>query len=361
MIVYYLGIPGSGKSYSGVNTIYNNFTDNKDAKRDLKKDYNNCYTNINEFKFDKCHDVYFFDFEVFYKQLEELHTMYKNKATDDALIEKAKEFNIYKTLFVLDECHQYFDVEKKVLVWWLTYHRHLYHDIILITQNLALVNSKYKPLAEAFYRAKPSSLTLNNKFFNYTYFTDSRMTKASRVNVKKVLKRKGVFELYHSGDSVDSKNVIKHFLLIALGLAVLLFALMYYFYGSKHNKIKEHTSHPAKVVPTEKRERKIVIQDNSTPDKKIDYSQKKFIVLNCSMSHCSNSNLDLPTKLLFKFEKMSLIHIFYKERISKYFTILYCSTNTDIYNFLSTKKPNNGANSENTQMLSNPTSLFTSK
>jgi len=414
MIVYYLGIPGSGKSYSGVNTIYDNFTNNEDAKKDLKKDYYNCYTNINEFKFDKCHHVYHLDFDELLEKLTILYNLAngieevskksdevidvvveekpkkkrgnvsskyideenknvevkkdskkkkvkKKKATDGELIAKAEELDIYRTLFVIDECHNFFDKQNKILVWWLTYHRHLYHDIILITQNLGLVHAKYKPLAEAFYRAKPNSLTLVSKYFNYTYFTDSRMTKASKVNTKKVLKRQGVFELYHSGDSVDSKNVIKHFLLIALGLTVLLFFLMYYFYGRKHQEIKEKSiSKPASVKTvstTEAAHVKTYILEDKHKDAKINYSQKKFIVLNCSISHCSNSSLDLPAELLFKFEKMNLIHVFYKEKISNSFTILYCSADLDVYNFLSSKSKG-GDNNAIEQTLNSPTAIF---
>jgi len=240
MLYYYLGIPGSGKSYAGVELIYNNFSDDKEAKKDKKFDWINCYTNINEFQFDKINNVYEFKFDDFYKQLEELYSIYNDKSkTDKDLIEKAIEFKIYKTLFVIDECHRYFDVQDKVLVWWLTYHRHLYHDLILITQSLGLIHAKYKPLAEAFFRAKPSSLTLNKKYFNYTYFTDSRLTQAGKVSVIKIKKNKKVFELYHSGDSVKSKNVIMRFLIIALLFAFVLFAIGYFYFYKKDKDIQE--------------------------------------------------------------------------------------------------------------------------
>ena len=80
---------------------------------------------------------------------------------------RAKKLNLYKALFVIDEAHNFFQTKDDVLVWWLTYHRHLYQDIFLITQNLALIDRKYKPLAEYFYKAVPSSLRLNKKVFKY--------------------------------------------------------------------------------------------------------------------------------------------------------------------------------------------------
>ena len=327
MIVYYLGIPGSGKSYSGVNLIYNNFTNNDDEKKDLKKGYINAYTNINEFRFDLCFNVIKFDYDVFLKNITFLHDMYKNKASDNELIEKAKEFNIYKTLFVLDECHQYFDVEKKVLIWWLTYHRHLYHDIIMITQNLALVNSKYKPLAEAFYKAKSSSLTLSNKFFNYMYYTESRMTKASFVNTVKVLKRDNVFKLYKSGDKVDSKNVIKRFIYISIGLAVLLFFIGFMFY---------HYIVPKKVQKIADKD--IVVQTKTFSPPISSYNSDNidgliFIQFICNNDMCSFKDKYFDIKVLSFARSTFDLHIINSRR---YFSsvLVSCSVNSSFLNFI---------------------------
>jgi len=347
MIVYYLGIPGSGKSYSGVNTIYDNFSTNKDAKKDLKKSYNNCYTNINEFKFDLVKNVFNFDFDVFTKQISILHDMYKDKKSDSELIEKAIEFKIFKTLFILDECHQFLDVERKILVWWLTYHRHLHHDIYLITQSLSLVNSKYKPLAESFYRAKSSSLTFNGSYFNYVWFTDSRLTQGSKVGVKKVKKRKEVFELYKSGDSVESKNIIKKFIIISLIFAVILFAIGYLFFYSKNQEIKKET----KSFNIEKNviQSRQIFNDTKTishDEEIMDYSEQKFFILNCTFSICSNDDIEFPLMLYSKFEKQGLIKVLFREVKSSSLINYYLSASNDFYNFLSIKNKSEVYNDE---------------
>ena len=341
MISYYLGIPGSGKSYSGVNTIYNNFSTNEDAKKDLKKDYEVCYTNINEFKYDLVSNVKKFDFDIFMEHLIILHDMYKKKADDTELITKAKELNLYKALFVLDECHNYLDVEKKPLVWWFTYHRHLYHDIILITQSLSLVNAKYKPLAEAFYKAKSSSLTLNKKYFNYMYYTEARLTKASYVNTIKVKKRQAVFKLYHSGDSVESKNIIKRFLMIAFFMVFVLFLLGYLFYYKKEKDInktssKSHKQDKVFTSSTSSNVNSVTSDSNNNIDD--DFEEKKLIIFNCSFSACSSNSLSLPPQLVKKFIDMELLHVYYREIISKSLTVYYLSTSTDFYNFLNSSK-----------------------
>ena len=301
MIVYYLGLPGSGKSYSGVNTIYNNFSDNEDAKRDLKKDYQVCYTNINEFKFDKVKNVYPFDEDDIFKKLNTLYEMYKKKATDEELIEKCKEYNLYKALFVLDECHKYFDVERKFLVWWLTYHRHLYHDLILITQSLALVNSKYKPLAEAFFKAKSSSLTLNKKYFNYMYYTESRLTRASFVNTVKVKKRQSVFDLYKSGDSIESKNVIKHFLYISLFFLALIGVFIFFFYDSKQKEI-HHDKASIPASSSHNSYKKSSYTSNEV-EENTDYTDSVYMKLICDLEMCSYQDIYFDIKLIYFAQK----------------------------------------------------------
>jgi len=247
MVIYLLGIPGSGKSYYAVNVIYDNFAKDipKNAKLSLKKDYLVCYTNIDGFNFDLVNNVYPLDFSKLLSQLEILYFMKMQGKSDEELIEKAKEFNIYKALFVIDEAHNYFNNDNKILVWWLTYHRHLYQDIILITQNLALIHSKYKPLSEMFLKAKPPSLSLSKKYFYYKHFTESRLSQASYVKTIKLLKKPEVFKLYHSGDKVVSENVILRFILFSFFFLVLLFAGFYFFFLSKLNDSKVKVDVPS--------------------------------------------------------------------------------------------------------------------
>jgi len=363
----------------------------------------NCYTNINEFKFDKINNVFNLDLDDFYEKLKILHSMYigksleddkvtnsdnlslsdnpdvrslsmeeykalkhievpekkqkLKKATDEQLINKAKELNIYKTLFVIDECHNFFDTNDLVKVWWLTYHRHLYHDIILITQNLSLVNSKYKSLAEAFYKAKPNSLILNKMYFNYTYFTDSRMSQNSKVNVKKVKKNKKVFELYKSGDSVKSKNVILYFLGISFFI-LLIFALMAYYYTTKTTEnIQEQKNIEKKQKKQDTKKMIKIVSSRSTNDN-IEYSDRKLIVFSCSYSSCTFSNFSYPTDLIQNFINEKELNVIYRQSINKAYFRLFVSSSSDFYDFLiSIKGVTNNEKSNNADNLD----LFSSK
>ena len=352
MIAYYLGIPGSGKSYAGVYTIFNNFSDDPKAKKDLKKDYISCFTNINQFNFDKVKNVYKFDFNQFYKHLTSLHRLYKKKEPDSVLIEKAKEFNIYKTLFVIDECHNFFDREDAVLVWWLTYHRHLYHDIFLITQNLALVHSKYKPLAEAFYMARPSSLKLSNKNFQYVYYTDKRLSKDSRVNIVKYPKVKEVFELYHSGDEVKSKNVVLHFVVISAVLLLILFIAGYYFFATfvpdDHKAKKDKSSHPATAVKNRSQSSTTSVSEGAS-SASADLSDKRFVKISCSLSSCTFGSSSFDPHVMTFLKEQDGFSLVYKKRVNARFYVFYALVDSSIYNafFLNSNGVENNEESVN--------------
>jgi len=339
MLCYFTGIPGSGKSYYAVNTLYNNFSKEAKNQKTFKKKYEYCYTNINGLKYDKLENVYPLDFEVLLKCLTRLHKHYKAKKDDAYLIRLSKRYKVNNALFIIDECHNEFGDLKTVLVWWLTYHRHLYHDIYLITQNLALVHAKYKPIAEAFYKAVPRSLSFNPLYFKYKYYVGSRMTKADYVNTIKIKKRKEVFALYVSGDNVEVKNLILKFVVIAVLIFALVFGIFTFISSyfkkqastkdASQNTVEQNTAFPhvkeVSVTPTSQ-------QDND------DFLSKKMLILNCSFSTCSNRDISLPPQLVKKFIDMELFHLYYKEEINNTLVVYYLSVSNDFYTFLNSTK-----------------------
>ena len=221
MINFLVGVPGSGKTYYAVNYIYNNYI--------LKDTDSHLYTNIAMFKFDLSDKFYQFDFDNFYSSLEILFNMYSSNYSEDDLVLKAKELNIFKADFVIDEAHNFFDKDNKILIWFLTYHRHLYCNVFLITQNLLLIHYKYKYLAEFFIKSKNSSISfMSSKYFYYTFFSDDKLTE--KVEVKKIKKDKKVFALYASADSVKSKNFFNKFFIYFIVLSF--FTILGFFFLS---------------------------------------------------------------------------------------------------------------------------------
>ena len=237
-ISFYTGIPRSGKSYKAVALIYNLFVDKEPNKLDSlltkvklksekKEDYINCYTNINQFNFDISPDIIKLDFEELQTKLTILYALYMEKNPDDVLIEKAKELNIFKSLFVIDECHNYLkSKENNVLVWWFTYHGHLYQDIILITQDLKLVNDEYKRVAEFFYKAVPQRLRFSKGTFKYRQYSSWQMYQKDYISTESLKANDKVFSMYVSGATVHTKPIIYKYLIIFF---ILILFVLYFF------------------------------------------------------------------------------------------------------------------------------------
>ncbi|MBN2965178.1 hypothetical protein JWV37_10330 [Sulfurospirillum sp. T05] len=230
MLVVITGVPGSGKSAKAVDHLVEN-----------QKKYEYIYTNINEFKFERVANCRNLDFDVLLKCLTRLNVRHKkNKWSDKRLNHLATRLQLHKCLFVIDEFHNYFDRSNTVLIWWLTYHRHFFQDIFMITQNLGLVHSKYKAIPEYFYKAHSSMLRLFPHKLKYSKFISSRMTKADKFGVEEInTKKNDVFSYFVSGGHTKGENVIKKFLLISLALFIPLVVVFIFYTNSLKSANKD--------------------------------------------------------------------------------------------------------------------------
>ncbi|MBZ7985670.1 hypothetical protein AVANS14531_04895 [Campylobacter sp. Cr9] len=259
-ISFVTGIPGSGKTYYAVHHLYKSFIEpikNESKKEDKKglfsflfgakeetRTYDYCYTNINEFNFSICDKIKLYEHDIIYEKLKNLYSLYLNKADDKTLIEKAKELKIFNSLFIIDECHNFYDKEDEILIWFFTYHRHLYIDIYMITQDLALVETKYKTIAEFFFQALPNSKKINTRKFKYRQFLSYKMYQKDIVDNFTLPAINEVFALYISGAKNNSKSIVNRFIRFAIFLFVVTFFLFKGFtvlLGS-NNKPKEPTN-----------------------------------------------------------------------------------------------------------------------
>lgn len=348
MITYLLGLPGSGKTYFAVDRIYNNFSSDKEAVKDKKVTFKNCYTNINEFQFNKIKNVYSLDFEVLYNILERLHKLYKAKKKDKYLVKFLRRIKLKDTLFVIDEAHNYFDKKDLILVWWLSYHRHLFHEIILITQNLSLIESKYKSFSEFFYVAKPQSLTLFKSHFKYNIFCSSRLSEKSKSGSVRFKKNQKVFSLYHSGDSISTSNVILKFVIMVIFMIIFLIFFVYFVVlkhditDSVHTDLKVQSK--VNKVSIQKEDSSNIV--NTVNDNDIDFLDKKLITMNCSRSSCFYKNYSYPPQLLAAYIDSEDLDLIYKDSSVPHNSILYLSCNRQFYNFLFPHQINKGPENE---------------
>ncbi|MDD2358338.1 MAG: zonular occludens toxin domain-containing protein [Thiovulaceae bacterium] len=290
MIEYYTGVPGSGKTYRAVSHAFDCFLDEKSK---TYKKYKYFYTNINEFKFDAFNidkeDVAFvLDMDSLIVSLTELRTLYLDKQPDSVLMIRAVELNLADALFIIDEAHNFFDINNAVLVWWLSYHRHLHQDIILITQNLSLIYRKYLSFGEFFYNAVSSSLRLRGSVFIYHQFTKYQLTKNSHTNTFKIKFNSAVYALYSSGANTQGKKVIQRFIFIAVFLFIVV-VLFFKFYSS-------HLGHSSDSNSTK--------SNNSIPSNNISNNiNSDFFTVVCVGFDCSYSGQTLSMLDLNKYQK----------------------------------------------------------
>lgn len=244
MVTFITGFPGSGKSYYEVDKLYNVMS----KKHDLSKSVEVIYTNINGIKFDKFPNngiqIKKLNIDEFYKYLQEsykIYDTYKNTDNvDDYLLKHTKEKGYYNCLIAFDECHDFLSNQDQVKVYWLTYHRHLHHEIDLLTQNKGLVNTKYRAIPEIFIEAQPRSKKLLSSTLSYKHFASFAMRKSDLFNTSSIKTKKEVFELYQSGNTSKQKSILQKFVLIALvGLAIAIALFYFMFQNLKSEEVKE--------------------------------------------------------------------------------------------------------------------------
>lgn len=239
MITYVVGVPGSGKTYFAVYKLWSLFLFkpkqtflSKFIKPPKPPEYLYAFTNIDGFKFELDERFLKFDFDEFYNNISILYRHKQiDKVSDAELIELAKPMKLFNILFIIDEIHNFFNTkEDPVLVWWLTYHRHLSHDIYLLTQDLSLIGSEYKRIAEKFYRAIDSSKRIFFSKFKYAYYSSYKMNACDRVNSFNInipfLKE--VYDLYHSGQKTKSRSIVLFYIFIAILLIIFVISVFYY-------------------------------------------------------------------------------------------------------------------------------------
>ena len=303
MISYIVGVPGAGKTYYAVDFIFKNY-----------HKYDRIYTNIAGFKHDLIMNSFEYKHHDILPKLQKLYSLYKKNVAEDIILQNARELDLFNVLFVIDEAQNYFADQNPVLVWWLTYHRHLSQDILLVTQNLALIHTKYKPLAEKFIRAYPSSMRIFQNKFRYAEFIESRMSKASRSKVFTIKYDPEVFKLYTSGKAEKQPSVLLKYFGLSLFLFLIAFLIFYlvktYFFGGG---VKEEKKEPE---PIERKESPKKLHDLSKLNQ--DYYLTKLL---CQKNGCYIQNFFVPK------EKLNLL-------LGKYYVIDHSSYHTltiDLY------------------------------
>lgn len=338
-LTYLVGVPRSGKSYYAVYQLWKNFVfiPKKSffsfLQKKQKHDYEIAYTNINQFDFSKSPKIKKLDFDELKNNLTILHGMYLQKKSDNELIEKAKEFNLYKSLICIDEVQNFVgDKVDDTLVWWITYHGHLFQDLFFITQDLSLINPKYKNNAEFFYNAVPPSKRLSIKRFRYTQYANYRMANNGKISDFTIPALKEVFGMYVSGAENKSKSILSKYIYFVLFTLILSIGFLFYFIHSfsKSDNPKETVDNsPAQI---EKKMNPNVIKSEEKIENFTDENDKLFIV-NWFGNMCSYNDVNFPISLFNKVIQIQKPKFFLFQN-NKSFTKFFVVLNKDSFNFI---------------------------
>ena len=317
-ITYITGIPRSGKSYYAMFLLYMYFifiepiTPLSKLKNKLfppkpKKSYDIAYTNINQFDFTKSDKIKFYDHQKTYDILAILHEEYLNKKTDDYLIKLATENGLYNALFVIDEAQNFFDKDDKVLTWWITYHGHLHQDLIFITQNLELINSKYTKQAEFFYKAVPPSSRIFSNKFRYVQFNSVKLYQKDKIGDFHVPMVKEIFDMYVSGAENNSKSHVKKYLGYFVALFILLIIVFKSFTStfdtSKNETVTQQDKNISASVATDPIHKQHELKKQTIINEDVNDTKLMLFDIKCVDMLCNYNDVDFPKPLLNKIMK----------------------------------------------------------
>ena len=366
MLTLLVGAPGSGKTLYAIDNII------KIANNDSPefKYIENVYTNISGFKFEKFegNKVNFerLSFDLFYEQLKELFAIYcENEGQDnldDLLQQYCKEKDILNSYFIIDEAHHFFDNQDKVKNWWFTYHRHLNHEILLITQNKSLINVQYRNIPEIFIKAQPRSKAISENVLRFFLYTEYRMTQ--KFATTEITVNKSYFDLYKSGNKSNQKRVglkyIYSFFVMVLLLIFFFSFLVYKMYFSTPEPIKDTKQVPQTIIqdnPISVPQNIVSTTQTIIKNNEVDLSKLKYMNLLCSYTYnyClynkQKINLDfyLRMKNIQNFQEFSLT-----KTIDTFFSLdVFVSEDFfSIYNKQGVNNEKSGFNSSSSQELS---------
>lgn len=209
------GKPGAGKTYFAVHHLKTNFFQyDKSKKKYVPNKDCTIITNIRDLKLD---------------HLDLQECMEKSRMNVNQFFSKANQEKISqkypKIIYLIDECQGYFDrkfYDKEVFFYFQT-HRHLGHDIYLITQDQKLIPQQIFALIEYEIYAQARSVSV---FGELKYIVKVGNEPIDRKLLKK---DKSVFRLYKSQSEKETESLRNPFMkyvgvmIILLGIAVYIF------------------------------------------------------------------------------------------------------------------------------------------
>lgn len=245
------GAPGSGKTFYAVKHIKDNYAFYDRNRRKWKiKSQNTIITNIEELRLEHI------DFD---------DAIQKSKLSLERFFTKEYQEKISQKypglIYVIDECQRYFHKRfyNKETFFYFQYHRHLGHDIYLLTQDSSLLPNEIRSLTENEIHAVRRSLSFFGEF-KYNILCQKEIVD------RKILKRdKSIFNLYKSMEQSETEKVKNP--MIKYGIAILI-AIIISVWGFKrtfltHDKKEPEKAYAKTIDKSKPRKPKITPKNNT--------------------------------------------------------------------------------------------------
>lgn len=370
MFILITGKPRSGKSAYAVNHMLNN-----------KNNYYNIYANVNGLKMEdnikplnfnalmttvsKCKDIYDYQISILGDDIDKnivdqpivdflledgfiienpnynTYLQLKEKRKNENPIKKfilnnlkpiSREPKYKPTLIIVDEAQNHLPSKDKdtgksaavnpIIAWWISYHGHLYMDVLLLSQNYHKIHPSYIYDIEYFLDAVPSSKSLlGNSSPNFIYKQHistpyNNKNLASRIKIRK---RKEIFNAYESGDKVRTKSVVLPYIFFAvLALIATISVFKYVAYsltGDNKQETKLQTKEELNIISNTAHEvHKNIVRINQPSQEKLFYIKLKCISLICKNKkyHIDLNVDDLNTTITHTHTKLLTVTKFNK-------------------------------------------------
>lgn len=258
MVVFFVGTPGSGKSYEAVKKIVDNLMlgrtvcTNVDGMNDPKcLEYMKNLVGMDDFTFDQ--RFRFLDSDQvkrFWKTEKVINLQFmqdeESGVFNDIPTEVDELICPHGSLIVIDEAHKPFNsrdwqnTSNRELADWASTHRHFGYDLVLITQDIEKVEKQVRSLTEWCYFFRKVNFfggAVKKKYLCYSYSGDDHngkpLAKSTRTYEDKY------FPCYSSYSTSDAKevgfmshtNILKHPIFYAIPV-VIAFCLYMFFQKS---------------------------------------------------------------------------------------------------------------------------------
>jgi len=335
MAVLIEGLQGSGKSY------YATYKMHYDQAK-----YTKIFTNIDGIK--ETEKIKLLPFKEFMNTtLKEVYEVQvEQDLSFDDCIEIFKDKGVLsedvsrdnRTLLVVDEAQNYFGKSVKLqpqLVWFITQHRHLFIELYLITQKYTLLRDEYK-LFNVSYKAYPPVKQFNPRQIKYEEFAGLSYPPTNKVKNFTLKKEQKIFDMYISGDKVESPSVLKRFALMFIALVVFLFLIIFYYVSSFGGQVDNNATQKTESVLQSVNP----LSQINSPSPQLDQAiTKKFYTFVVWREDAIfyidgvNNEKEYPIKLLTYIKDEYFIEVIDKES-DNWRTLIYVLCNDEIRNFL---------------------------